>query len=502
MTAKLHTVHVRVNDAATGQPTPVRIRFETADGTYLPPFGRINDVPAGWGIGMGGNVLVDGRAYAHIDGTCEISLPADPVSVEITKGPEYAPIREEVILGPGKMALRFAVSRWIDLRSEGWYSGDICAYFLSAHAALLEGAAEDLAVVNILAQVWPWHSEPDDERETKLFWIVPNILEFSGQQAALQVPGAMVVVNTHNWHHRLGHLALLNCHRAVYPLTFGGSSKPDDWTLADWCDQCHRKGGLVVLFYSWRLPEGGAACVSEGLADLILGKVDAVHVDGGVDPGVYEAWYALLNCSLRATPVAGSSKASNTHVLGTPRTYAHLRHPEELTYKNWIEAIRAGRTFVTNGPLVSLVVAGAESGDTVDVAASAEAVRIRAQARSLTPLSHLEIVYNGHVVARGDSSGSPATATIETTLTIGVSGWLAARCVGANKTYAHTGPIYVRVDGKNMLPVPEALAMLLRQLDNTLDWVRDHGRFEDDRQRACLTCILQSAREELASRGK
>ena len=33
MSTKYHTVHVRVNDAATGQPTPVRIRFTGPDGT-------------------------------------------------------------------------------------------------------------------------------------------------------------------------------------------------------------------------------------------------------------------------------------------------------------------------------------------------------------------------------------------------------------------------------------------------------------------------------------
>ena len=54
-------------------------------------------------------------------------------------------------LGSGKMALRLAIERWIDLRSEGWYSGDTRAHFLSPHAALLEAAAEDVAFVNLLA---------------------------------------------------------------------------------------------------------------------------------------------------------------------------------------------------------------------------------------------------------------------------------------------------------------------------------------------------------------
>ena len=219
---------------------------------------------------------------------------------------------------------------------------------------MLEGAAEGLTVVNLLARVWPFYGELDDQGEIKNLCIVPNIVEFSGQQPCVQTPDAIVAVNTFNWHPHLGELALLNSHRTVFPLTFGGTQGFDNWTLADWCDQCHRKSGLVVLYYSWQSQEGGRCCVSEGIADLILGKVDAVHVRGGTYPGAYEAWYTLLNCGLCATPVAGSSKASNMDALGDPRTYARLLPGEELTYKNWIEAVRAGRTFITNGPIVSL----------------------------------------------------------------------------------------------------------------------------------------------------
>ena len=39
---KLQTVHVRVNDA-TGQPTPVRVRFTDDDGVYYAPLGRLTD---------------------------------------------------------------------------------------------------------------------------------------------------------------------------------------------------------------------------------------------------------------------------------------------------------------------------------------------------------------------------------------------------------------------------------------------------------------------------
>src|SRR5262249_22455400 len=152
MSGRLQTVHVRVNDAATGKPTPVRIRFTDAKGNYYAPFGRLTEFATETGVDVGGNVRIGKEAYAFIDGTCEIQLPAGPIHVKITKGPEYQSVEAQCELAPGKMALRFEVERWANLRAESWYSGDTCAFFLSSHAALLEAAAEDLAVVNLLAR--------------------------------------------------------------------------------------------------------------------------------------------------------------------------------------------------------------------------------------------------------------------------------------------------------------------------------------------------------------
>ena len=97
MSAHLHTVHVRVNDAATGQPTPVRLRVTDAQGTYYAPLGRLTKFALGANEDVGGNVLVAGLPHAYIDGDCEIRLPAGPLFIEISKGPEYQTLRREIV---------------------------------------------------------------------------------------------------------------------------------------------------------------------------------------------------------------------------------------------------------------------------------------------------------------------------------------------------------------------------------------------------------------------
>jgi hypothetical protein len=504
MSAGRHTVHVRVNDAATGQPTPVRLRITNPAGEYFAPFGRLTEFATGRNQDVGCNLLLGRKRYAYIDGSCEVRLPAGRLLVEVSKGPEYLPLVKEVDLVPGKLALRFAVERWTDLRSGHWFSGDTRCHFLTPHAALLEAAAEDLAVVNLLAT-----ETRIADRSQKEFPAIPNIAAFSGQQPALERPGHRVVVNTLNTHPELGSLGLLNCHRVVYPLTFGGPGGWDNWTLADWCDQCHRKGGLVVWARAWH--ECATFPYGEPLADLILGKVDAFEIDFFEDSpfDVLPDWYALLKGGCRVPLVGASGKDSNGVALGCLRTYARLQDGEECTYRNWIEAIRAGRTFVTNGPLLDLAVNGQPPGTALALTSGDEAVRVRAEAKSIVPFEQLEVLANGEVVASAGASGSPATATLETELPLPEGGWLAARCRGTQqlphrhayqRVFAHTSPVYVLVTGRPQVADVVAIRKWVGALDQMLDWAHHKAHCENEKQRQDLLGIFQSAKQVLESR--
>ena len=109
--------------------------------------------------------------------------------------------------------------------------------------------AEGLAVVNLLAFETQLPSA-----DGRTYPAAPNLTAFSGQQPALPSDDCLVVVNTLNTHPVLGAVALLNCHRIVFPLVFGVADATDDWSVCDWCDQCHRKGGLTL----WSDFAGGA----------------------------------------------------------------------------------------------------------------------------------------------------------------------------------------------------------------------------------------------------
>src|SRR5690348_4062388 len=108
-------VHLRVNDPVTGKPTPVRLRVSDAAGNHYMPFGHSPAFATGPNQDVGGKVLLGMKPHAYIDGTCEIALPAGPLQVHVSKGPEFRAKSVDVQLAPGKLALRLDIERWCDL---------------------------------------------------------------------------------------------------------------------------------------------------------------------------------------------------------------------------------------------------------------------------------------------------------------------------------------------------------------------------------------------------
>ena len=493
------TVHVRINDAATGKPTPVRVRFLDEAGNIHVPFGHLAEFATEPGSNVGGDVRIGAHRFSYIDGACEVRLPAGPITVEIHKGPEYSPLRRVLTLGPGQIALRLAVERWTDLRAEGWYSGDTRCYFLSPHAALLEGAAEDVAVVNLLAV------QTAGQPSLGVPEAVSNLLAFSGTKPCLESPGHLVAVNTLNVHPILGSVALLDSHRPVFPLRFGAPDGFDDWSVADWCDQCHRKRGLVVWPDLPRLTP--ASPQGEALAALLLGKIDAFEISffDDPEPAVLGDWYRLLDCGLRVPLAGGSGKHSNRIALGAVRTYARLADGQPFGYATWIDAVKAGRTFVTNGPLLALTADGFGPGSVLLIPPEGRRIPVRIEARGTAGFDRVELLLNGSIAAAREASGNRQAALLEVELAPTENAWLAARCWGRDRlpdgqcVYAHTSPIYLRTEGPPRSPAPASTAPLLAVLDRTLAWVEQQARCETEQQRAHLIEVLRAGRTRLTS---
>jgi hypothetical protein len=489
----LQTVHLRINDAATGRPTPVRLRVTDAAGAYCPPFGRPAEFAHGPHEDVGGNLLLHRDRWTYIDGTCEVAVPPGDITVEASKGPEYRPLRHTTFLPAGKMSLRLAIERWTDLRAESWYSGDTRAHSLAPHAALLEAAAEDLAVVNLLAC-----QTSIAGLDGHTYTSYPNMLAFSGQKPCLERDGHQVVVGTHNRHPVLGKLGLLNTHRAIFPLTFGGPDATDDWSVSDWCDQCHRKGGLAV----WTaIDETSCRTPGEAMAAAILGKIDVIEMDASTKVTWQRVqWVRMQNAGIPIPLVAASGKDSNRSALGALRTYAHIPSGTPYSYGAWIEAVRAGHTFVTGGPLLRFTVDGAVPGESL-LRSTGDTIHVSAEALGLDRFESLEIRLNGGLLARAEPNGNPLRAIVELDLPIMTGGWIAAQTWGDTRAaFAQTSPVRIFVQGHQAYVSVEAVTALVTQLERSRDWVEREAQFTSDKARAHLLAVFDAARQTLLAR--
>src|SRR5262249_28355810 len=70
--------------------------------------------------------------------------------------------------------------------------------------------------------------------------------------------------------------------------------------------------------------------------------------------------------------------------------------------------------------------------------------------------------------------------------------WLALRCTGADGLFAHTSPVVVRVNGEAPRERGAALG-LARLVEQTREWVADHGRFTNPKARPHLLELCGAA---------
>ena len=215
----------------------------------------------------------------------------------------------------------------------------------------------------------------------------------------------------------------------------------------------------------------------------------------------------VIEEKFRVPLVGGSGKRDNWSILGSKRTYGRLEQGQEFTYKNWIEAVRAGRTFVSNGPLLFFTVDGQDSGAVIKLPAGGGTVRVRAEAKSLTLFDRVEIVANGVVIGQADAHGSPAEAVVELEVPMTAPGWLAARCVGPYDNEgsmdwvgAQVSPVYVEVEGMTAAVDAAALAPFFTALDDMRAWVATEANCPTDAQRERLAAVFETARLALTRR--
>jgi len=443
--------------------------------------------------------------YAE-NGYGEIALCPGKYLVRISAGMEEMPVRRHVEIQAGQrqelsvnlepvtLEARHA-ERWVasDLHVHMNYGG---TYRNSKRDLVSLGEAEGLDIIDELVV----------NKEQRF----PDVgFDDSGDPDALIVRGQEF--HTSYWGHR-GILRLrdqlLLPGYAGYPNTAAASLYPMN---ADVYDMAHAKGALVGAVHPFDAVPNPFAKPAERITDelpvdVALGKLDYMEIVGFSDhKSTAEVWYKLLNLGFKIPAGAGTDATTNYSApirgqVGFDRVYVWTP-AWPTTLDVWMDELKKGRTFATNGPLLEFKLSGEMVGSELKLDAGKKAVPFTAKLRSIVPVDHLEVVCNGQVAQTLNLEGARETADATGTIPINESGWCVLRAwsdkaeypVMDNYTYATTSPVYVILGGKRAYSKKDA-EYFKAWIDRVVEITDEYPDWNSAREKAYVMKKLREAR--------
>jgi len=455
--APMARLHLRLQDAQ-GRPASARVSIVDAQGRFYAPTDA-------WIQADDGFDRKERNFEAHYflaRGEQSIDVPAGTVHVDILHGFERRFERRQVMIAPGDtadVAVNLDEGKWSVPDANRWLSADVHVHMnyggeyrnTPAHLAA-QAEAEDVAFVNSLIV----------NKEQRF----PDIA-YNGIGGDPASTSAALIVHAQEYHTSYwGHLGLLGLQDGVilpgyvgYPNTAASSLYPMN---ADVADIAHSRGALVGYVHPFdEYPEPIAKpkeiLTNELPVDVALGKVDYMEILGFSDHrSTARVWYQLLNLGFRVPAAGGTDNMANYSSLRGPvgmnRVYARVPQGP-LKAQEWFDALKHGRSFATNGPLLGFSLGAAQIGDELHFAGPQTRVPFSVRLRSIVPVDHLELVCNGRVAKSFIGSAKIDHGEFAGSVALKDSGWCVARAsteqavypVLDNYVYATTSPIYVNI---------------------------------------------------------
>lgn len=447
--------------AANGQLVPCRIHLADANGKPVWPDG-----------------LPFWKDHFVCEGKVSLEVSTGNYAWQIERGPEYKRLAGTVVVPMGETAnVSVQLDAITDLRSEGWYSGDLHVHRPVDDVPLLM-QAEDLDFAPVIE--W-WNTPRKDPSATAK----PDV-QFDG--------------------HRILQYGAGEDEREGGALLYFGLKKPLDLSVQsrefpspmNFVEQAHLANRQVWIDiekpFWWDVPTWLASgemnsigiannhmCRSQMLETEAWGRPrDTGRLPNPIGNGFWtqEIYYHALNCGLRLPPSAGSASGVLPNPVGYNRVYVFLGN-KEFTSETWFNALSQGRCFVTNGPLLRVQVNNQLPGATLN--ATERELRFEIALDSNDSVSEIEVIHNGGVVKRIPVEGRQSQ--LNTSVKVFGSGWILVRAIAdVDHTFrfASTAPWYIE-DDKNHSRVSKAsseffLNWVEKRIENVKQNVQDPTR--------------------------
>ena len=486
---------VRTTAAGSNETTGSRVHLTASDGKFYAPgdeYARASGV---------------GDPMFHHAGEFRVEVPAGALTMDIVKGFEFWPVREEVEIEAGEVTqLTVELRPMTDMAAKGWYSGSTHVHM--NYAGNLHNTLENLMMMSdaedqdiVLEQV-----ANKDNRILDYQHFVPG-----GGAHPLSTKDRVLVVGQEYRPPFYGHVFMFGLRdHLISPFTTGYEGTAIESLYPSNTDMFRKAKaqgatvGYVHAFGGGTDPLEGSLGGAKGyMVDAALGTTDAVEWANASRAGFYP-WYATLNNGLTATAVGGEDSISNLHrskLVGSVRTYVYTGG-KGLTMEAWLEGLRNGNAFVSTGPLVELSVNGRIPGEEVELAASGT-VEIQGRVRSITPLDKAYIVFNGEVVEEIPFTGDRLELDLSKSYPVSGSGWFHLRVEGkneerfpldANFALGFTNPVWVTVAGQPVRNRASA-EYSIRWIDKLRAMAEEWPGWRSDKEREHVFAQFDEARQ-------
>ena len=392
----------------------------------------------------------NGKVFFYSSGQIELTVPLGEIEISAVKG-LTTPISTKKInlfrAAPKKVTL-FLSSIW-DNEDNGWISGD--HHFHLNYGGQYQLTPDDIFPMmagEALDVATPQLANLHNRFEDQKYW---------GWRSPTNEP--LIIFSQEVRSHFLGHLGLLGNTDLFWPWIWGPGYQVynhDDRTNTVPLNFTRDQGGLSLYVHPIMgknpFSQAGMRGVPRELvADGVLNAFDLLEVAclWSDEIGTSKLWYRFLNIGVPIAPSGGTDVMNNlyrTMAIGTTRVYVFTKGKKDWsTYSN---ALKAGKSFVTNGPILDFKVDGTIPGGTVP---SAETVKWTIDVHSALAVDSVEVILNGEVIWKDKGLNKPGSISYKGEINLPLGGWIAARAMGGpiiwpamdSYPFAHTSPIWI-----------------------------------------------------------
>ena len=328
------------------------------------------------------------------DGSPTLELSPGTYHWTVERGPEFERKSGTIQLDQ-KKEIQVSLERISDLRSKGWIGGDMHVHRNPAHIQLLM-QAEDLA----FAPVITWWNRPADKTPPP----AKTVFQFD----RFRIYTTMAGEDERNG----GALLFFGMDRPLdltvkskeYPSPMEFARQARDHDANVWIDiEKPFWWDMPVWIASGQMNSIGLAnnhmCRSQMLASEAWGKPrnqKRLPSPKGNGYWTQEIYYHLLNSGVKIPPSAGSASGVLANPVGYNRVYVYCG--EKFSRESWFTALKQGKAFVTNGPLIQASANSQLPGHKFQFEGSPKTISIELDLISNDFVPKLEVVFNGKVV--------------------------------------------------------------------------------------------------------